>query len=463
MKLTSLTRWIALLAVTAIGNAGSTALAASITFTNAADNDITNGANWSGGGVAPAFGGNVNDRLNFHGTTTYSAAQGTTVVNAAGTEGRSLSIDNGGVLTVTGGTLDVSTTPGSGSSFIANGSNDSGTLIVDGGNVDFGGQDIITVFNGSNSTATIQVDSGSITVDQFKGNSGDAGSVFNLDLNGGVTSLRRLTTEGSHTVDINFNGGTLRQASGTDVSASQPTIPAGDVTATIQAGGLIVDTNGFDSFVNPILNDGGGNGGVTKLGAGTLRLSSFGGASTYTGATSVQAGTLRLVTEDFTGGSATTVEAGASLVGTATTNFDVSLNGGTIGGNNDGSIGTLTIASLSATASGGLMDVEFDSDANSIDVIAVTGVLDLTDLDVSFEDLGASSLVDAAYVFASYGSLVGSAFASELAVPAGYEIDYAFGGNSIALVTTVPEPTTVWLLGATTLAAVRLRHRNRVA
>ena len=67
---------------------------------------------------------------------------------------------------------------------------------------------------------------------------------------------------------------------------------------------------------------------------------------------------------------------------------------------------------------------------------------------------------DAAYVFASYGSLSGTFGTNITGLPAGYKIDYAYndgtGSNHIAL---VPEPAC--LAGLLSLPAILLRRRRR--
>ncbi|HVM49545.1 MAG TPA: autotransporter-associated beta strand repeat-containing protein [Candidatus Acidoferrum sp.] len=85
---------------------------------------------------------------------------------------------------------------------------------------------------------------------------------------------------------FNFNGGTLKSYSG--ANPAYPFIQP-FVNVVVQAGGAVIDDNGAVRYISAPLVDGGGGGGLTKLGAGTLALL---GANTYTGTTVVSAGAL---------------------------------------------------------------------------------------------------------------------------------------------------------------------------
>jgi len=124
-------------------------------------------------------------------------------------------------------------------------------------------------FNQSGGTNTV----GSLT---FGSQSGSTGT---YNLNGGKLIVASINS-GSGTAAFNFGGGTL-QASGT-LSTYLP------MTLTSIGGNANINTAGYAVTLSGQLS---GSGGLNKLGTGTLTLS---GANTYTGNTTVSAGTLTL-------------------------------------------------------------------------------------------------------------------------------------------------------------------------
>jgi fibronectin-binding autotransporter adhesin len=133
--------------------------------------------------------------------------------------------------------------------------------------------------------------------------------------------------------------------------------------------------------IQGVIGESVGGAGFTKLGDGTLILS---GANTYTGVTTVTAGTLNLnatgsITSNLTNWDTTSVN--GNLFGNVTNNVDAILRGtGAITGNlnNSGtvnpgnSVGTLNVVGNFTQEPGGVLEVEIES-AVSYDKVAVTG------------------------------------------------------------------------------------------
>jgi outer membrane autotransporter protein len=175
-----------------------------------------------------------------------------------------------------------------------------------------------------------------------------------------------------------YSGGTLIEA-GTVSVADGGSLGTGDVTinaATIQFTSttstnlpLIISgpnntidvNNGFVATVGGVISGVGAD--LVKSGLGTLNLTQ---ANTYTGTTTVTAGTLRVngsITSDVT------VDAGATLGGAGTITGDVFLSGTVAPGN---SIDTLNIVGDFTFNTGSLFENEVSGDG-STDVLVATG------------------------------------------------------------------------------------------
>ncbi|HQL76427.1 MAG TPA: autotransporter-associated beta strand repeat-containing protein [Phycisphaerae bacterium] len=157
--------------------------------------------------------------------------------------------------------------------------------------------------------------------------SGHGGS-GTINLNGGTLTTARNIQHGSGSGPsiMNFDGGTLRAGANINVENSL-------TSANVLAGGAILDSGSYTlNFNEPLLN-GGGGGGLTIQGSGTVVLAS---GSTYTGTTTVNGGKLTLA-----GGSAIP-DAGAVVLADAA-GVSLQLNnsetigslagGGALGGN----------------------------------------------------------------------------------------------------------------------------------
>lgn len=234
--------------------------------TNAISGDLNIGANGTGtinqSGGAMVDSGTVNLGTNSSSTGTLNLSGGTFTANHELHIGQNGAI---GTVNVSGsGTLAVNSYLGVG--HIGGGK---GTLNVNGGQVTQG-----TSGNGSL---------------EISASSGDTGTV---NLNGGTLTVQYIVDDGG-TSTFNFNGGTL-QASSNDTTNNR-TFLTGLDTANVRNGGAVIDTNGYNITIAQALlhstigGDNAVDGGLTKNGAGVLTLS---GANTYTGNTTLNAGTL---------------------------------------------------------------------------------------------------------------------------------------------------------------------------
>jgi autotransporter-associated beta strand protein len=263
----------------------------------------------------------------------------------------------------------------------------------------------------------------------------------------GFTSGGNWGTQASNMV---IDGGTIDMATSYTDSGRGFTIGAGGATLAVESGvtwqlnndrgwqyyhgAVTVDNNSSLTLdgagtgqVNIVVN---GTGTLTKNGGGTWSL---GVANGYTGNTTVNAGTLILAANGSISGSPLVdIKAGATfdttsqtftMLGTQT--FRFTINGTT------GQVGTLN-----------------------------AGWLDITNGVVDFSTIGV--LTSSAYVIANYSYLTGAAFSSVLDLPTGYTLDYTYGtfANEIALVQTVPEPSTwAMLLGGLGMLTMFRRRR----
>lgn len=191
--------------------------------------------------------------------------------------------DSGGTGTynLSGGTVNAATT--SGFAVMGSFSGASGTLNVSGTgtfNSTTGGMII-----GEGGTGVLTLSgSGVVNIGTNGYQLGaNASGIGTINLNGG-TLQGGSVFKGAGTGTFNFNGGVLQ------ATATSATFMTGLTAANVQSGGAKIDTNTFDITIAQALLDGGGGGGLTKSGLGTLTLSSA--ANTYTGATLISNGIL---------------------------------------------------------------------------------------------------------------------------------------------------------------------------
>lgn len=310
------------------------------------------------------------------GPVTLASGKSATIgANLTLNRGTTFTITGGGTLTlngritgntspseITGGaTLDVN----SGGSYSMNtslvvgafnaGANLNGTMNVNGGAVTMTnatGNFVLGNINttGANTTAIVNLNSGSIALNsaspfgvRFGNNAQSAGTVTGVfNLNGGTlttTSVGRGVISGTGVINstFNFNGGTLI------ANKSNATFIQNLTSANVLSGGAKIDSGVNNITIIQSLLDGGGGGGLEKLGTGVLTLS---GTNTYTGTTTISSGTLSLGDGGATGslGLGNIVNNGALIV---------NRNNATTLANAISGAGSLTIAGAGVTALGG--------------------------------------------------------------------------------------------------------------
>jgi fibronectin-binding autotransporter adhesin len=236
----------------------------------------------------------------------------------------------------------------------------SSTVTVTGGTLNIGtpatGQNF---FLASRGTGVVTVASSGVincaTLDMSRNAAGNtAGSVGVVNLNAGgllaVTRIGAATSAsqagGAPTATFNFNGGTLKaRASSTTFYQGNAAAPAIPIVSIVKSGGAIIDTTNFNiSILEALQHDSTlgatKDGGLTKLGSGTLTLTA---GNTYTGPTLVNEGTLAV--NGSLGGTVVTVATNGTLSGTGTAGTNVTVNGGgTLSPAGANTIGTLTVA-----------------------------------------------------------------------------------------------------------------------
>jgi autotransporter-associated beta strand protein len=152
-----------------------------------------------------------------------------------------------------------------------------------GGNLRVGSDGNVTATNIADIAGTVRFLNSDAASGKLVLGNGSTIAYANL-LTGGRAIVRGVQKNGSgNYCEFNFNGGTLEPFA--DAADFMQGIPA----AYVRSGGANVDTAGFTISIVQDLLDGGGNGGLTKVGAGSLR---FNGNNTFTGTTTVNAGSI---------------------------------------------------------------------------------------------------------------------------------------------------------------------------
>ena len=278
--------------------------------------------------------------------------------------------------------------------------------------------------------------------------------------------------------------GTNLYLGGTSIQAGTLQIGNGGMTGSLASASAVTVSNGAtlafnrtDSFtVGNIIN---GSGGVAQNGSGTVTLS--GASTSYSGATSVNTGTL-LVTGSISGSTAT-VKSGAELGGAGTVGPVNVMSGGTILPGSSAAPGLFNVKTftLGSDASGAHLALELGgtTGTNTAGVLyselAVTGTVTLNgDAKVSLFGGFTPAVNNVFFIILNDGAdAISGAFSN---APGGllfsggieYQVNYAANGdggavaNDVSLkVLAVPEPSALGLLLAgLVLAAGGKRHRR---
>jgi fibronectin-binding autotransporter adhesin len=236
-----------------------------------------------------------------------------------------------------------------------------------------------------------------------------------------------------------------------DGTSGTPTLTLGDGDATDSFGGVLRNTAGLLSLV--------------KIGSGVQTLA---GSNTYSGPTSVNAGTLLINGDQSAADGAVTVASGATLGGSGTTGGAVSILGGAIVAPGSG-VGTLTVSNAFTLASSSNLNFELNPANNAVggginDLI--TGVSNLT-LDGVLNVSGAGDWTSVAdftkwRLFNYSGTLTNNLLTlgtmPTLGSGQSFQIDTSTPGqvNLIA----VPEPSTLALLSGLAVVGFFARRQR---
>jgi autotransporter-associated beta strand protein len=351
---------------------------------------------------------------------------------------------------------------------------------------DIGGSGNLTLYNVANSTTVapitltgnstftgnISIQKGAVTFSYSSGSSlGNVADAITLGSagNGSATliSTASATTLRNNVTVASGSGGTLLL--GSSSGAASDTIFGG--TLTLNDNLTITSSKASGAFVR-FTNVVSGVGGLTKIGTGAVRLN---GANTYTGATVINEGTLIVNGTHSAGAGAYTVNSGGTLSGTGTISRAVSVNaGGTLAPGN--SPGILHIGDLSmANDSTNIFELNGTTVGTQYDQLDVTGTVDLDNNAVLVLSVGYSAAMGDMFTIVNndgtdpvsglYKEPSGNVLSQgEEFAPSGtpgFKINYLGGtGNDIVL-TVVPEPSVITLLGLGGLAWLWRRRRNQ--
>lgn len=222
----------------------------------------------------------------------------------------------------------------------------------------------------------------------------------------------------------------------------------------IQGNTLTVGDQRDSTFGGVISGTGGA---LTKQGTGTLRLTAA--SSTYSGATSVTAGSL-FVNGSLANTSSTSVSANATLAanGTIANAVSIASSGRMAIGADDttGTLGSVTIGSMALSGA-----LEFGATGESTyDKLISTGALAVTGGTIAFETSGYTVTYNTSFDIVDFGSFTGTpAFDFSGASVQQYGAWDTSAFASTGVISYVPEPSSSLMLGAFGSLALLRRRR----
>jgi autotransporter-associated beta strand protein len=373
-------------------------------------------------------------------TGTVGTAGFATTLSGAITGSGTLAKGGGGVLTLTGG---LANTIGGGFRVTT------GRLeVLDGLSLTNAGP--VTVLSGGSLNYSKNFGNGNDLANNLTLSGTGDGTFGALNLRGNATATGTITLAADATISHDFNTATISGSiTGTDRNLTLTTLSAGQPGMTV-SGPISLGTGSLT--VN----------GVANSGNFSIKLS---GDNSYSGGTTVTAGTLLVTnsTGSGTGSGTVTVNSGAILGGTGTIGGNIAATGSISPG--EGGIGTLKAGGEVTWNSGNNWQFNLSSTGNSSDKLEITGALTKgSGSSFIFDFMGSTPDFGKTFTLATFASTTFTLSDFNLASSLATLGSGAYAGSSFSLsstslqFTTIPEPTSA--LAALLLSAGLFRRRR---